>query len=274
VSLVRCRKTSQLVALKKVELEQLEDEMKEQLLAELELLQLLQDCSAFLVRLRGFLLTQHQLHLLLEPCLGGDLWTQLHSRQTGFPDQTARFYTGCVVEGLSYLQSRDVLYRDLKPENLLLDSAGYVKIADLGMSRRLAATELATTITGTAEYLAPEQLAQEGYSHSATLWSLGILIYELLTGSPPFVSSERAELWRQVRRGWRGVSMPACVSSQAGEAVRMLCRVKPSQRPSLPTLTRFMWFADFSWVELRERRMEAPSFSSAPTQQMTEFSGF
>lgn len=74
--------------------------------------------------------------------------------------QTARFYTGCVVEGLSYLQSKDVLYRDLKPENLLLDSAGYVKIADLGMSRKLAATELASTITGTAEYLAPEQLAQ------------------------------------------------------------------------------------------------------------------
>merc|ERR1719187_2675886 len=140
--------------------------MKEQLLAELELLQLLQDCSTFLVHLRGFLLTQHQLHLLLEPCLGGDLWTQLHCRQTGFPDQTARFYTGCVVEGLSYLQSKDVLYRDLKPENLLLDSAGYVKIADLGMSRRLAATELATTITGTAEYLAPEQLALESrHSH-------------------------------------------------------------------------------------------------------------
>lgn len=93
VSLVRCRRTSQLVALKKVELEQLEDEMKKQLLAELELLQLLQEGSAFLVRLDGFLLTQHQLHLQLEPCLGGDLWTQLHIRQTGFPDKVRYNHT-------------------------------------------------------------------------------------------------------------------------------------------------------------------------------------
>eukprot|EP00091_Calanus_sinicus_P025710 TRINITY_DN9968_c0_g1_i2.p1 TRINITY_DN9968_c0_g1~~TRINITY_DN9968_c0_g1_i2.p1 ORF type:complete len:239 (-),score=72.91 TRINITY_DN9968_c0_g1_i2:79-795(-) len=136
--------------------------------------------SQFVVKYYGFFVTKISLIFLLEPCLGGDLWSVM--QRTGvFSDTSARFYTACVVEGLKYLTSLNIMYRDIKPENLLLDSNGYVKIADLGFSKILPENERTYTAVGTAEYLSPEMLSGKGYDHTSTLWGLGILIYEMLT---------------------------------------------------------------------------------------------
>lgn len=143
---------------------------------------IMQDCdNPFIVKLHRTFQDSKYLYMLMEPCLGGEIWTLLR-RNKRFSDETAQFYVGCVILALDYLHDRGIIYRDLKPENLLLDSNGYVKLTDFGFSRRLDQGQLAGTFCGTTEYLAPEIITQKSYDFKADVWSLGILVYELVTG--------------------------------------------------------------------------------------------
>uniref|UniRef100_A0A3Q3JB37 Protein kinase domain-containing protein n=1 Tax=Monopterus albus TaxID=43700 RepID=A0A3Q3JB37_MONAL len=109
--------------------------------------------------------------MLLEACLGGEL--------SYFDEPTARFCTGCVLEGFDYLHTMGIVYRDLKPENLLLDAEGY---ADFGFAKKIGLGKKTWTFCGTPEYVAPEVIMNKGHDFGADCWSLGILIFELLTG--------------------------------------------------------------------------------------------
>lgn len=120
-------------------------------------------------------------YLLLEPCLGGEVWTLLRDRGS-FDDHTTRFFTACVIEAFQFIHSKGIIYRDLKPENLLLDSQGYVKLADFGFAKRLGPSKKTMTFCGTVEYIAPEIIRNIGHDRAVDYWALGILMYELLTG--------------------------------------------------------------------------------------------
>jgi len=118
---------------------------------------------------------------------GGDLFQQLQ-KKTHLSEKQAMFYGAEVVLALKFMHSNGILYRDLKPENVLLDESGHIKISDFGISTKLTEQESkSTTIIGTAQYMAPEVFnAPDGYSFSYDLWSLGCFLYELVVGEPPF----------------------------------------------------------------------------------------
>ena len=188
--------------MKKVDLTDLDNETIKQLIEEASLLEKVEDTS-FIIQLFSYKITEDFALLFLEPCLCGDLWSLMQTRGA-LPEEDAKFYVGCVIEGLEHLQKLEILFRDLKPENMLLGEDGYVKIADFGMSKILTAGEKTNTLVGTAEYLAPEMLtSKEGYDDRATLWSLGILLFELLTGSPPFTHSNRSQLFSKITLGFK-----------------------------------------------------------------------
>ena len=141
------------------------------------------------------------LYLMMESCLGGELWYLLQERGK-FDETTSRFYTACVVDAFDYLHSRDIIYRDLKPENMLLDRFGYIKLTDFGFAKKLLPPGRKTyTFCGTPEYVAPEVILNKGHDISADYWSLGILMSELLTGAPPFASTAPMQTYNMILNG-------------------------------------------------------------------------
>jgi len=215
--------------------------------------------SEFIVKLYRTYQDTKYLYMLMEPCLGGELWTLLR-RSKRFSDGAAAFYVGCVILAFDYLHEKGVIYRDLKPENLLLDSAGYVKLTDFGFSRQLEEGEVAWTFCGTPEYVAPEIITNKSHDLRADIWSLGILVFELLTGAPPFTQrNSSGQVYPEILKGMKSVHFPGCISASASEIIRLCCRLSPGQRPSLAHLKHFMWFSELDWVRLADRSLPPPN---------------
>ena len=137
----------------------------------------------FLVNLWGTFQDSKNLYMVMDFIEGGELFSLLRKSQR-FPNPVAKFYAAEVTLALDYLHSLDIIYRDLKPENLLLDRHGHIKITDFGFAKRCP--DITWTLCGTPDYLAPEVVASKGYNKSVDWWSLGILTFEMLAGYPPF----------------------------------------------------------------------------------------
>uniref|UniRef100_A0AAX7W468 cGMP-dependent protein kinase n=1 Tax=Astatotilapia calliptera TaxID=8154 RepID=A0AAX7W468_ASTCA len=190
--------------------------------------------SDFIVRLYRTFKDSKYLYMLMEACLGGELWTILRDRGS-FEDSTTRFYTGCVVEAFAYLHAKGIIYRDLKPENLILDSRGYAKLVDFGFAKKIGFCKKTWTFCGTPEYVAPEIILNKGHDVSADYWSLGILMYELLTGSPPFSGPDPMKTYNVILRGIDMIEFPKKITKNAASLIKKLCRgfiVSPSVQVS------------------------------------------
>ncbi|XP_035610074.1 cGMP-dependent protein kinase 2-like isoform X2 [Oncorhynchus keta] len=180
VELVKLRDEDTTFALKCIKKKHIVDtRQQEHIYSEKNILQ--QTNSHFIVRLFRTFRDDKYVYMLLEACLGGELWSVLRD-MSSFEEQTARFCIACVLEAFDYLHARGIIYRDLKPENLLLDAEGYVKMADFGFAKRIGLGKKTWTFCGTPEYVAPEVIMNKGHDFGADCWSLGILIFELLTG--------------------------------------------------------------------------------------------
>lgn len=219
--------------------------------------------SEFIVKLYRTFKDEKYLYMLMEPCLGGELWTVLRDRRN-FDEDTTRFYTACVIEAFSYLHSRHIIYRDLKPENMLLDELGYVKLTDFGFAKRLYPPGSKTwTFCGTPDYVSPEIILNRGHDYSCDYWSLGVLMFELLTGAPPFTSDEPMKTYNIILRGIDAVDFPRSISQKAQNLIKKLCRDNMSERlgyqcGGIEDIMKHKWFDGFNWIGLRGRNLPAP----------------
>nr|XP_060639725.1 putative serine/threonine-protein kinase PRKY [Anolis sagrei ordinatus] len=222
---------------------------------------LLQSRCPFIVRLFATFRDSRHVYLLLEFCQGGELWAKLREARC-FSEPVAVFCSACVVEALDYLHSQGIVYRDLKPENLMLDDKGYVKLVDFGFAKALKRGEKTYSFCGTPEYLAPEILRHEGHDFSVDFWTLGVLIFEMLVGRPPFHSAEPQKIYSKIMDGV--FSFPAFVSEAACSLVAKLCRRRPGQRlgntsSGIRGIRKHRWFSSISWKKLALRQLEAPT---------------
>lgn len=217
--------------------------------------------SQFIIQLYKTFKDDRNVYLLMEVCLGGELWTILrdHGR---FDELTSRFYIGCVVEALEYLHERDIAFRDLKPENLLMDTAGYVKLIDFGFAKKIFPGRKTMTFCGTPEYVAPEVLLDEGHDLSVDCWSLGILIYELQSGNPPFTGSTM-EIYESIVRGFEDMKFSKHINKSTQRVIKKLCKEKPKERlgcqkNGITGIRKDRWFRGFKWKALQNKTMQAP----------------
>ncbi|XP_051954557.1 cGMP-dependent protein kinase 1 isoform X1 [Xyrauchen texanus] len=245
----------------------------------------------FIVRLHAAFKDSRYIYMIMEFCSGGEIWTKL--KEVGrFEENIAVFVTACVVEGYAYLHKKGILYRDLKPENLMMDTKGYVKLVDFGFAKELSRGGKTYSFCGTPEYMSPEIIQNQGHDFAADFWSLGILIYELLVGSPPFSSSEPQKIYAKILDGV--VNYPTYLGEGAKSLISKLCRSRPGQRlgntkNGIKDVRHHRWFNSINWHQLRMGQLEAPTirlirkgpcyinfdrFPYDKTQAEEEFSGW
>ena len=179
------------------------------------------------------------------------------------PERHAQFYAACVVLAFEYLQARHYVYRDLKPENLLVDTDGYVKVADFGFAKRLLPGEKTYTLCGTPEYMAPELFRQSGHGKGVDWWALGVLVYEMVVGAPPFYSPDGDGAEQMQRTLKAKYSFPSGLSAPCKDLVRRLLHVNQTRRlgclrDGAADVVKHQWFERVDWTAVAERRAQAP----------------
>ncbi|VDL72369.1 unnamed protein product [Nippostrongylus brasiliensis] len=178
--------------------------------------------SPFICDLLYAFQTGGKLYLILEYLSGGELFMHLE-REGMFLEDTAAFYLSEIVVSLEHLHRQGIIYRDLKPENILLDARGHVKLTDFGLCKEAIEGDQKThTFCGTIEYMAPEILMRCGHGKAVDWWSLGALMFDMLTGGPPFTAENRKKTIDKILKG--RLTLPAYLSAEARDLIKRLLK--------------------------------------------------
>jgi protein-serine/threonine kinase len=215
----------------------------------------------FIVSLHYAFQTPKKLYVVLEYCAGGELF--FHLSQAGrFSQGRCRFYACEICLGIAYLHGLNIIYRDLKPENLLLDAEGHAKITDFGLSKEGIEDNIsAKTVCGTPEYLAPEILRRQGHGKAVDWYSFGALIYEMLTGLPPFYTKDREKLFERIKRG--ELTYPSYITPEAQSLLKGLISRDPDKRlgggpGGGEEVKTTAFFAGVNWEDVYQRKITPP----------------
>ncbi|KAL0966701.1 hypothetical protein UPYG_G00298620 [Umbra pygmaea] len=214
----------------------------------------------FLVNLFACFQTQAHVCFVMEYAAGGDLMMHIHADV--FSEPRAIFYAACVVLGLQYLHENKIVYRDLKLDNLLLDTEGYVKIADFGLCKEgMGFRERTSTFCGTPEFLAPEVLTETSYTRAVDWWGLGVLIFEMLVGESPFPGDDEEEVFDSIVND--EVRYPRILSTESISIMRRLLRRSPERRlgageRDAEEVKRHLFFRNMDWNGLLAKKVKPP----------------
>uniref|UniRef100_A0A8B9K562 protein kinase C n=1 Tax=Astyanax mexicanus TaxID=7994 RepID=A0A8B9K562_ASTMX len=214
----------------------------------------------FLVNLFACFQTKEHVCFVMEYAAGGDLMMHIHTDV--FSEPRATFYAACVVLGLQFLHEHKIVYRDLKLDNLLLDTEGYVKIADFGLCKEgMGFRDRTSTFCGTPEFLAPEVLTETSYTRAVDWWGLGVLIFEMLVGESPFPGDDEEEVFDSIVND--EVRYPRFLSTEAISVMRRLLRRNPERRlgggeRDAEEVKKHLFFRNMDWTGLLGKKVKPP----------------
>lgn len=253
---VRKKDTGKIYAMKVLDKKHiLEHNEVEHTLSEKNILQKLH--HPFLVNLNYSFQTEDKLYFILDYVNGGELFYHLQ-REKRFPEPRVQFYAAEILLALEYLHAHGIIYRDLKPENLLLTSEGHIVLTDFGLCKEgIKDDEKTGTFCGTPEYLAPEVLKGKGYGKAVDWWSFGSLVYEMLTGLPPFYSQDVQEMYRKIMT--EKLKFPQTMSENAVSLLEALLQRDVNLRlKDPPQIKQHPFFQGINWEALVAKKVPTP----------------
>ena len=269
VEFVRHPRTQTCWALKIMQKKQIVDSgQTKACMLEKEVMSMLQ--HPLILRLEATFMDQSLLYMLLEIVPGGELFQLLAGKPDGIVSPyEARFYGACVISAFAYMHSKKVVYRDLKPENLLIDRKGYIKVIDFGFGKVLDEHPYRTfTFCGTPEYFAPEMMMGKGYAFSVDTWGIGILIFEMLYGYTPFADFEENNprttmkfiMSKKVEFPADGPKDPVAKDLMKNLLKKKILNRLGCQAESTEAVKKHEWFnaEGFSWEKLDTFELQAP----------------
>lgn len=215
----------------------------------------------FIVELVYAFQTGGKLYLILEYLSGGELFMHLE-REGIFLEDTTCFYLCEIILALEHLHNLGIIYRDLKPENVLLDAQGHVKLTDFGLCKEHIQEGIVThTFCGTIEYMAPEILTRSGHGKAVDWWSLGALMFDMLTGMPPFTADNRKNTIDAILKG--KLNIPAYLAADSRDLIRRLMKRQVSQRLGSGSsdgqaVRSHSFFKNVNWDDVLARRLDPP----------------
>mmetsp|Transcript_6549 Transcript_6549/g.7981 ORF Transcript_6549/g.7981 Transcript_6549/m.7981 type:complete len:654 (-) Transcript_6549:164-2125(-) len=226
--------------------------------------------SPFIVRLFHSFADKKNIYLLLELCDGGDLY-QLMRTQPGcrMDEKNSRFYAACVATGLEAMHKRTIVYRDLKPENLILAQNGFVKIADFGLAKKTLRT---FTVCGTPDYMAPETILSRGHDIAVDWWAIGVLLFELTLGQAPFPGRDPMDIYENIlahKSGELTVPPGVKVTARFVDIMNALMHPKKTKRlgclkAGAESVRNHAFFSDFDWTKFNSFQMKPPIMKRKP----------
>ena len=225
----------------------IDQKLTESAMAERNLL--LEMSHPFILNLHYAFQTEKSLYLILDYVNGGDLFQHL-SKKGYMSEKAARYYGAQVVLALEYVHAQNIVYRDLKPENLLIDSDGNIKMADFGISKQISADQIVKTHTliGTAQYMPPEAFSNsEGYGQAFDIWSLGCCLYEIVVGEPPYglAQSTIGDMKNVLKQ--EEIHMKDFFSKEFKELLQGLLDYNPTRRLTIPQIKEHAFFKKMDW---------------------------
>jgi len=231
--------------------------------------------SEFIVDLEYSFATETHLFLVQSYCPGGEMYFHLE-QQGKFSSKLSRFYAAECALALDHLHKKGIIYRDLKPENIMINYDGHVKLVDFGLAKRnvFDACTGAKSFVGTAEYLSPEMLAKRGHGYAVDYWSLGMVLYEMLTGLPPWYCEDK-------RKGMTGITTEIVtfpeneVGSSARAIIQSLLEKNPRHRlgskQGFTELERHPYFRAINFSKLAQKKIKPPFIPSIGTSTDTKY---
>jgi len=212
----------------------------------------------FIVNMWGSFHDQRCIYMVLEYIVGGEFFT--HLRKAGrFDNDASCFFGACISAIFEYCHGKNIVYRDLKPENILINGDGYVKLTDFGFAKVIE--HRTYTLCGTPEYIAPEVLLNKGHGKPVDWWTLGILIYEMVVGYPPFVDEDPMGIYQKILSG--KIVFPKMFDKNAKGLVKKLLTADLGKRYGnlkcgVEDIKTHKWFKDVNWEDLLEKKITPP----------------
>eukprot|EP00826_Nyctotherus_ovalis_P064810 TRINITY_DN9514_c0_g2_i2.p1 TRINITY_DN9514_c0_g2~~TRINITY_DN9514_c0_g2_i2.p1 ORF type:complete len:239 (+),score=59.27 TRINITY_DN9514_c0_g2_i2:1533-2249(+) len=208
--------------------------------------------------------------MVMDYCPGGDLSQVLH-RESKLSEDRARIYLAEILLALEELHRREVIYRDLKPDNVVLDGEGHALLIDFGLSKQgVKGSEFTASFCGSVAYLAPEMVKKSGHGRSVDWYLLGVLLYEMLVGIPPYFNKNREKLFENIERG--PLEVPPEVSPVALDLIVALLNRNPNKRlgagaGDAEEIKRDLFFASIDWHKALKRKLQPPKPYIVPIEE-------
>ena len=219
----------------------------------------------FIVKLNYAFQTSSKLFLILDYCINGDLSKHLYYEKR-FSETRAKYYICEIILALEHLHKLNIIFRDLKPDNVVLDNEGHVKITDFGLCKEgIFDGNYTKSFCGSMAYLAPEMILKNGYSKCVDWYLLGILFYEMLFGNPPFLSDNKDDLFKNIlEKDENEIFFPDYISKECQNFIKSLLSKNPEKRlgnlKDAFEIKNHPYFKDVNWNKVYYKNLPVPKY--------------